>query len=106
MKNKEIQEFVDILYPFFLKKLKDDGCFKNNVKMKNATVISKLAEGESNIDKKVEVILPYDSTSFFVLNKTGMDLNAYNPETKTNNIDTVCLMYWVDLKNAVAMFKV
>lgn len=106
MTNKEIEEFVDILYPFFLKKMRTDGYLKNIVKMKNATVVSKLAEGESNIDKEVEVIFPYDSTSFSVLNKTGVDLNAYNPETKTNNVDTVCLMYWIDLKNAVAMFKV
>ena len=106
MNNKQIEEFVDILYPFFLKKMRNDGYFKNNVKMKNATVVSKLAEGESNINKEVEVIFPYDSTSFFVLNKTGVDLNAYNPETKTNNMDTVCIMYWIDLKNAVAIFKV
>ena len=106
MTNKEIKEFVDTLYPFFVEKLKNDGYFKNNVKMKNATVVSKLAEGESNIDKEVEVIFPYDSTSFSVLNKTGVDLNVYNPETKTNNTDTVCVMYWIDLKNAVAMFKV
>ena len=39
MNNKKIQEFVDILYPFFLKKMRDDGYFKNNVKMKNATVV-------------------------------------------------------------------
>ena len=86
--------------------MRTDGYLKNIVKMKNATVVSKLAEGESNINKEVEVIFPYDSTSFSVLNKTGMDLNAYNPETKTNNVDTVCLMYWIDLKNAVAIFKV
>lgn len=97
MTNKEIEEFVDILYPFFLKKMRTDGYLKNIVKMKNATVVSKLAEGESNIDKEVEVIFPYDTTSFFVRNETGKTLTQG---------DLVCIMYWIDLKNAVAMFKV
>lgn len=92
MNNKEIKEFVDMLYPFFLEKIKKDGCFKNNVKMKNATVVS-----PANIETDVEVILPYDSTSFFVRNETGKTLSQG---------DLVCLMYWIDLKNAVAIFKV
>ena len=92
MTNKEIEEFVDILYPFFLKKMRKDGCFKNNVKMKNATVVK-----SAGIEKDVEVRLPYDSTSFFVRNETGKVLNQG---------DLVCLMYWIDLKNAVAIFKV
>lgn len=92
MTNKEVQEFVDILYPFFLKKMREDGYLKNNVKMKNATVV-KSAEPE----KDVEVRLPYDTTSFFVRNETGKTLSSG---------DLVCIMYWIDLKNAVAMFKV
>ena len=97
MNNKQIEEFVDLLYPFFLKKMRNDGYFKNNVKMKNATVVSKLAEGESNIDKEIEVVLPYDTISFVVRNETGKELNQG---------DLVCIMYWIDLKNAVAIFKV
>ena len=92
MNNKEIEKFVDILYPFFLDKMKKDGYLKNNVKMKNATVV-KSADAEED----VEVILPYDSTSFFVRNETGKSLSQG---------DLVCIMYWIDLKNAVAMFKV
>lgn len=92
MNNKEVKEFVDMLYPFFLEKMKKDGCFKNNVKMKNATVVS-----SANIEADVEVRLPYDTTSFFVRNETGKALIQG---------DLVCIMYWVDLKNAVAMFKV
>lgn len=92
MTNKEIENFVDILYPFFLKKMRDDGYFKNNVKMKNATVVKSANAGED-----VEVRLPYDTTSFFVRNETNKDLVRG---------DLVCLMYWIDLKNAVAMFKV
>ena len=92
MTNKEIEEFVDILYPFFLKKMRNDGYFKNNVKMKNATVV-----GSASIEEDVEVRLPYDTTSFFVRNETGKDLSQG---------DLVCVMYWIDLKNAVAIFKV
>ena len=92
MNNKQIEEFVDILYPFFLVKMREDGYLKNNVKMKNATVVSK-----ANADEDVEVRLPYDSTSFFVRNETGKTLSVG---------DLVCVMYWIDLKNAVAMFKV
>ena len=92
MTNKEIEEFVDILYPFFLEKMKDDGYFKNNVKMKNATIVK-----SADIDEDVEVRLPYDTTSFFVRNETGKTLNQG---------DLVCIMYWIDLKNAVAIFKV
>lgn len=92
MTNKEIEEFVDILYPFFLKKMRNDGYFKHNVKMKNATVVK-----SAGVEEDVEVRLPYDTTSFFVRNETGKALKQG---------DLVCVMYWVDLKNAVAMFKV
>lgn len=91
MTNKEIEEFVDILYPFFLAKMRDDGYLKNNVKMKNATVVN-----PAGIEEDVEVRFPYDTTSFFVRNKTGQALKQK---------DLVCIMYWIDLKNAVAMFK-
>lgn len=92
MNNKQIEEFVDILYPFFLKKIKEDGYLKNNVKMKNATVVE-----SAGVEEDVEVRLPYDTTSFFVRNETGKNLKQG---------DLVCIMYWIDLKNAVAMFKV
>lgn len=92
MTNKEVEKFVDILYPFFLKKMREDGYLKNNVKMKNATVVES-AEPEGD----VEVRIPYDTTSFFVRNETGKALNRG---------DLVCIMYWIDLKNAVAIFKV
>ena len=92
MNNKQIEEFVNILYPFFLKKMREDGYLKNNVKMKNATVVE-----SASAEEDVKVRLPYDKTSFFVRNETGKVLNQG---------DLVCIMYWIDLKNAVAMFKV
>lgn len=92
MNNKQIEELVDILYPFFLQKFKKDGYFKNNVKMKNATVVK-----DAGVEEYVEVRLPYDTTSFVVRNETGKPLKSGN---------LVCIMYWIDLKNAVAIFKV
>lgn len=93
MSNKEMEEFVELLYPFILKKLKEDGYFKNNTKIKNATVVSTQSANSENVDVK----LPYDTTSFTVINKTGETLSKG---------DTICLFYWIDLKNAVALFKV
>lgn len=92
MTNKQIEEFVDTLYPFFLEKMKKDGYLKNNVKMKNATVVK-----SANPEEDVEVKLPFDKTSFPARNETGKALVEG---------DLVCIMYWVDLKNAVVMFKV
>lgn len=97
MNNKEIEEFVDVLYPFILKKIKNDSYFKNAVKMKNAIVTSSMGSDSTNIDKQVGVKFPYDSTSFLALNKTGGELK---------NGDTVCVEYWIDLKNAIVKYKV
>lgn len=102
MNNKEMKEFVETLYPYFLDLLKQDGFFKNIVKMKNATVVSipdhTDSEGNlvSNIDKKVSIQLPYDSKSFEALNHTGKELAIG---------ETVSFLSWIDLKNAVVMFK-
>lgn len=96
MNDKELQEFLEIIYPFIKKKLQSDGLFKNCVQAKNAKVVSVLADGETNIGKEVEVIFPYDTTSFFVRNECGKDLNKN---------DLVILEYWIDLKNAVVKYK-
>lgn len=97
MNTKQAEDLAEILYPYFLKKLQDDGFLRNNVKMKNATVVSTLAEGETNVDKNISIKFPFDTATISVPNKTGVDLK-YG--------DLICLMYWVDLKNAVAIFKV
>lgn len=97
MRNKEIEEFVELLYPYFLARMSKDRTFKNCVKRKNATVASNLADGETNVGGMVHVALPYDSVSFPVRNETGIDLNKG---------DLVCLEYSNDLKNAIAVYKV
>lgn len=93
MHDKELEEFVKILIPYIMKELKKEKDFKISVKRKNATVVSnEVADGGG-----VEVILPYDSVTFVVPNKTG--------ETLYKN-DVICIEYSIDLKNAVAVYKV
>lgn len=90
MNDKHLEELVEILYPYFKKKMMSDGTLKNYVKRKNATVVSV-------IGTQIEVVLPYDTTSFYVRNETGVELSKN---------DLVCLEYSIDLKNAVAVYKV
>ena len=97
MDKKQTEEFVELLYPYFKKKLLADNAFKSFVRRKNATVTSFLASGSSNIGKTINVILPYDTTSFSVRNETGSNLNKG---------DLVCIEYCIDLKNAIAVYKV
>lgn len=98
MRNEEVEAFVEILYPYFLKKMKQENMLKKCVKRVNARVTSPSpASGETNVGQSIQVSLPYDSVSFSVRNETGVDL--------LNN-DLVCLEYSIDLKNAIAVYKV
>ena len=99
MTEKEIQEFVEILYPYIEKKLLKANSFKTIVKRKNATVTNAYltGDGTTNIGKKVDVCLPFDNISFTVTNETGQNLLVGN---------LVCIEYCIDLKNAVAVYKV
>lgn len=98
MNDREIQELIELLYPYIKKKLKEDNFFKTNIKSKNATVVSVTKdENDSTLNQIIKVKFPYDTTSFEVVNKTGEELTTG---------DSVCLFYWIDLKNAVAQYKV
>lgn len=92
MNEKEIQEFVKLLIPYIKKELKKDKDFKISVKRKNATVVT-----GGNDNSNIEVGLPYDTTTFSIPNKTGEELIKG---------DLVCIEYSIDLKNAVAVYKV
>lgn len=98
MNEKQLEQFIELLKPHIIKAVKEDASFKNVVKRKNATVVNTtLADGQTNIGQQVEVVLPYDATSFLVVNETGKDLITD---------DLVCIEYCIDLKNAVAVYKV
>lgn len=92
MNEKDIKELVDMLIPYIVKELKKDKDFKTTVKRKNATVKT---GGEDN--STIQVVLPYDTAFFPVRNKTGETLLVD---------DLVCIEYSIDLKNAVAVYKV
>lgn len=102
MDDKELSEFIELLYPHFLKKLKADGMYKNCVKSVNATVtwVDPTTENDvqvSNIGKPIKIKFPYDITDISVTNKSTSELNVG---------DLVCVHYYVDLKNAYVAYKV
>lgn len=96
MNNEDIEKFVEILYDYFLKRLKSDGLLMNCVKRKNASVKS-VPESDSNIGLNVDLLLPYDEKSFQARNETGAELSVG---------DLVCIEYSIDLKNAVIVYKI
>lgn len=95
MNDKELAELMDLLYPYFIKKMKADNTFKNCIKSTNATV-TKVAS-ETNIGANVEVKFPYDKNSVSIINKSTSNLKAG---------DLVCVHYYIDLKNAYVAYKV
>lgn len=95
-----VLSIMELICPYVLKKIKQDDFFKNCLRMKMATVANVPTDSEgnlvSNISKHVDIILPYDTVSFAALNNTGVELAVG---------DTICFMYWIDLKNSVIMIK-
>lgn len=96
MNDKEISEFIDLLYPYFIKKLKSDTIFKNCIKSTNATVTD-VNEQQQNIGKEVKIKFPYDTSEILVVNKSNTDVKVD---------DLVCVHYYVDLKNAYIAYIV
>ena len=97
MNDKEIAKLMDLLYPYFIKKLKSDGVFKNCIKSTNATVTWVDTSLTTTIGAEVRVKFPYDTTEISVINKSTSELKAG---------DLVCIHYYVDLKNAYVAYKV
>lgn len=98
MKGKDVEEFLKVLYPFLKEKLINDGFLKNYVQRKNANVVA--VSDEINTGKRVKVVLPMenkDKSSFYVRNETGHNLIIN---------DLVVLEYSIDIKNAIAVYKV
>lgn len=94
MNDKTIAEFVDLLYPYFIKKIKEDGAFKNCIRSVNATVT--WVEDQTNVGANVMIRFPYDTTEISVTNKSAVDLVVG---------DLVCVHYYIDLKNAYVAYK-
>ena len=102
MNDREVAELVELLYPYFVKKIKEDSSFKNCIKSTNATVtwVDTTTNNNvrvSNIGKIIKVKFPYDNTEIEVINKSVSELDV-------NNL--VCVHYYIDLKNAYVAYKV
>lgn len=106
MNDKELEELMNLLYPYFIKKMKSDSTFKNCIKSTNAKVIwvdtsTETVDNEkrqvSNIGKMVKIKFPYDTAEIDVINKSTSELAAG---------DLVCIHYYIDLKNAYVAYKV
>ena len=106
MSDKELSELMDLLYPYFIKKMKSDNDFKNCIKSTNATVtwvdtteetVDGTTQRVSNIGEEVKIKFPYDTTEISVINKSVSELNVG---------DLICVHYYIDLKNAYVAYKV
>ena len=97
MGDKELSELMDLLYPFFVKKIKSDSNFKNCIKSVNATVSYVDTSLSTNIDTEIKIKFPYDTTEISVINKSTSELAKG---------DLVCVHYYIDLKNAYVAYKV
>ena len=97
MNDKELAELIELLYPHFIKKIKEDGTFKNCIKSTNAKVVSIDTSLETNIGAEVVIKFPYDTTELAVINKSTSELAVG---------DLVCIHYHIDLKNAYVAYKV
>ena len=97
MNDKEVAELIDLLYPHFVKKLKEDNAFKNCIRSTNATVTKVNSSLATNIGAEVSIKFPYDTTEITVINKSTSELAVG---------DLVCVHYYVDLKNAYVAYKV
>ena len=97
MNEKEIEQFLELAYQYFLKKLKADGILKNTLRSINATVSWIDTSVTSNLGKTVKVKFPYDLNEIEVVNKSSANLAVG---------DLVCLHYCIDLKNSYIAYKV
>ena len=97
MNDKEVAELVELLYPYFIKKMKSDSTFKNYIRSTNATVTGVDTSLDTNIGAEVTIKFPYDNTGVSVINKSTTELAVG---------DLVCVHYYIDLKNAYVAYKV
>lgn len=89
MKEKDWIRSIEILVPYIIKKIKEDGAFQNAAKITQAKVVS-VSESSAVVQ------LPYDKNTFTAPIKTTDVISAG---------DNVFLLYWGDLKNAHVIFK-
>lgn len=90
MNEKDILDLIELLYPYFIKKYKEDNSFKQTAQLVNATFIS---YGGKGAEIKIN---PYDTETIYALLGTTETLK---------NGDSVLVMYNESLKNARIIAK-
>ena len=95
MTDREVSELIDLLYPYFIKKLETEGVFKKCIKSTNAEVTWVNTSAETNVGEIVKVKIPYDTSDMEVYNKSTSELAVG---------DLVCLHYNIDFKNAYVAY--
>ena len=88
---KDIEDLVEMLYPYFIKKYKEDQSFKQTPQIVSAKLVEiygsqaevRLADEPGNVSFRVPIIT----------------------QDSLNKGDYVYLMYWNDLKNAKLIMK-
>ena len=82
MTEKDAQALIDLLYPYFIKKYKEDNSFKQTARLVNGTITK---------DGKVK-INPYDSSAISFKNPNSISYSEG---------DNVLIMYYDSLKTAM-----
>ena len=87
---KDANALIELLYPYFIKKYKEDNSFKQTAQLINGTVVS-IANG-------IQVSLnPYDKNTITVRNPNNVENIAVG--------DSILIMYYDSLKNAMVIAK-
>lgn len=90
LKEQDAIDLMELLYPYFIKKYKEDNSFKNTAQIVNATYIAPGGQGA-----KVK-INPYDKEYIYA---------TVNISDTLNEGDSVVVMYSDSLKNARIIAK-
>ena len=83
---KDANALIDLLYPYFIKKYKEDNSFKQTAQLINGTVVST----ENGINVRLN---PYDKNTIKVKNPNNVEPISVG--------SSVLIMYYDSLKNAM-----
>lgn len=86
---KDANALIDLLYPYFIKKYKEDNSFKQTAQLINGTVVS----FENGINVRLN---PYDKNTIKVKNPNNVGISIGS---------SVLIMYYDSLKNAMIIAK-
>lgn len=98
---KDIEDLVEMLYPYFIKKYKEDQSFKQTPQIISAKLISLNGNQATVVLANEEYVAATEDNKYYT--------NSFNvpilTTEKINAGDYVYLMYWNDLKNAKLIMK-